>query len=86
MGYGLLRALPGETRLVCHRLRNAHRAIRETPATGASGPHDFTVRYLRALVSCASSVHRISTHVRDDRDPPLVSGETDAPYITFSFR
>jgi hypothetical protein len=30
----------------------------------------------RALVSCAIGVHRISTHVRDDREAPLVSGET----------
>ncbi|MGY3495989.1 hypothetical protein ACVW1B_005408 [Bradyrhizobium sp. USDA 4502] len=31
-----------------------------------------------ALVSCAIGVHRISTHVRDDREAPLVSGETAA--------
>jgi len=29
-----------------------------------------------AFVDCAIRVHRISTHVRDDREAPLVSGET----------
>jgi len=29
-----------------------------------------------AYVMCAISVHRIPPHVRDDREPPLSSGET----------
>ena len=70
---GLLRALPGE-RLFCHRrLRTCHRKL--DASTAASGPHDFAVRFMRAT-SRAFRVHRISPRVRDDRDPPLVTGET----------
>jgi hypothetical protein len=42
---------------------------------GASGPHDFAVR-LSAVRQWHIRVHRISPHVRDDREPPLLSGET----------
>ena len=38
-------------------------------STAASGPHDFAVRS-GAHVSRASRVHRISPHVRDDRERP----------------
>jgi hypothetical protein len=38
---------------------------------GASGPHDFAVR-LGAVRQWHISVHRISPHVRDDREPPLI--------------
>ena len=71
MVYGLFRALPGETRLACHRRPQESLLLKNsTPATGASGPHDFavrfgTVRYRRF------HVHRILTRVRDDREPPL---------------
>jgi len=52
MGYGLLRALPGETWLACHRLRHARPAqCEETPAMRASGPHDFAVRLTRTRQS-----------------------------------
>src|SRR5258708_14321312 len=37
----------------------------------ASGPHDFAVRKLSALVFSAACVHRIPPRVRDDREPPL---------------
>ena len=37
----------------------------------ASGPHDFAVRELSALVFGAARVHRIPPRVRDDREPPL---------------
>ena len=37
----------------------------------ASGPHDFAVRKLSALVFSAACVHRIPSRVRDDREPPL---------------
>ena len=40
-------------------------------SVGASGPHDFAVRKVSALVRCASSVHRILSRVRDDLEPPL---------------
>ena len=46
-----------------------------TPAIGASGPHDFAVRIAR-IRRCALHVHRIPPHVRDDREPPLLSGGT----------
>ena len=51
-------------------------ASRELDASiGASGPHDFAVRF-RAVRQKRSHVHRIPPHVRDDREPPLLSGET----------
>src|SRR5437762_12272521 len=40
-------------------------------STAASGPHDFAVRFTR-LRLCALRVHRISPHVRDDREPPSI--------------
>src|SRR5882757_11088070 len=61
MALRLIRARPGETRLHCHRLRRDACASRdETPAIGASGPHDFTVR-CGTFVSCtaaATASHR----------------------------
>src|SRR5947199_3570035 len=46
--------------------------------TPASGRQDHTILpYAQAtLVSRSSRVHRISPHVRNDREPPLLSGET----------
>jgi hypothetical protein len=47
-------------------------------SVGASGPHDFAVRNERAssLAPIASTAsHR---NVRDDREPPLIRGETGA--------
>ena len=71
MGYGLLRALPGETGLACHRLRKTlkHPATRHLPL----GRQDHTTSPSASctLVSCAIGVHRISTRVRDDREAPL---------------
>ena len=48
--YGLSRALPGVAGLSCHhRLRSRLSPLADlTPTTGASGPHDFAVRF-----SCA---------------------------------
>jgi hypothetical protein len=37
----------------------------------ASGPHDFAVRKLSALVFSAACVHRIQPRVHDDRETPL---------------
>jgi hypothetical protein len=37
----------------------------------ASGPHDFAVRKLGALVLSVACVHRILSRVRDDLEPPL---------------
>ncbi len=53
MGYGLFRALAGETRLACHRLAKMLRISRETPAARTSGPHDFAVR-----IACARQSQR----------------------------
>jgi hypothetical protein len=68
--YGLCRALPGDR----------HRRLADNSAdlTPASGRQDHTILpYAQAtLVSRSSRVHRISPHVRDDREPPLLSGET----------
>ena len=43
-------------------------------STAASGPHDFAVRFTHARLR-ALCVHRISPHVRDDRERPSM-GET----------
>ena len=46
-------------------------------STGTSGPHDFTVRNSSARLR-RFRVHRISLHVRDDRDRPshrVMTGE-----------
>ena len=40
-------------------------------STGASGPHDFAVRF-SAVRQERIGVHRIPPRVRDDREPPLV--------------
>jgi hypothetical protein len=62
-------ALSPVTGLSCHRRL---RIIRQLDASvGASGPRDFAVRRLSALVSSAACVHRIPPRVRDDRDTPL---------------
>ena len=61
--------------LSCHR-RPEKRASHELDASvEASGPHDFAVR-LKAVRQRPLRVHRIPPRVRDDRDPPLSSGET----------
>jgi len=51
MGYGLLRALPGE-RLFCHRRPRKLAFANLNASTAASGPHDFAVR-VRRLTSAA---------------------------------
>ncbi len=72
--YGFLRALPGD-RLSCHR-RRADRSTRLDASIGASGPHDFAVR--RSALSSAAPPSSTASHraFRDDREPPLLSGET----------
>jgi hypothetical protein len=72
--YGFLRALPGD-RLSCHR-RHADRSTRLDASIGASGPHDFAVRRISTLVSSATCVHASHRAFRDDREPPLLPGET----------
>jgi hypothetical protein len=56
--------------LSCHRHRRS--CLHQLDAgVEASGPHDFAVRKIGALVSSAVRVHRIPSRVRDDRDTPL---------------
>src|ERR1700733_7767031 len=63
-------ALSPVTGLVCHRHRQSCFCQLDT-SVGASGPHDFAVRF-RAVRHQRQSVHRIPPHVRDDRETPLV--------------
>src|SRR6476660_2410831 len=71
MVYGLLRALPGETWLRCHRLReNATRSTRGHLPLGRQD-HTTSPSASRALVSHTLRVHRIPHRVRDDREAPL---------------
>jgi hypothetical protein len=63
-------ALSSATGLSCHRhRRNCFRPL--DASVGASGPHDFSVRELSALVFGTARVHRILSRVRDDLEPPL---------------
>ena len=56
--------------LYCHRRRRSclHRL---DASVEASGPHDFAVRKIGALVFSTVCVHRIPSRVRDDRETPL---------------
>jgi hypothetical protein len=63
-------ALSPVTGLSCHR-RLADTSAKLDASVGASGPHDFAVRGISALVFGAARVHRIPPRVRDDREPPL---------------
>ncbi|SHH14962.1 hypothetical protein SAMN05444169_6020 [Bradyrhizobium erythrophlei] len=70
---GFLRALPGDRAFLSPS--PAKTCFRELDASvEASGPHDFSVRKLGALVSSTARVHRIQPRVRDDRDMPLKWG------------
>ena len=72
--YGLLRALPGERLFCLRRLRELPIASL-TPAPRR--PNHTTSPYASgAYVYRALSVHRISPHVRDDREAPLICRET----------
>ena len=69
MVYGLYRALPGDRAFLPPS--SAKATFRQLDASvGASGPHDFAVRKISALVRSARCVHRIPPRVRDDREPP----------------
>ena len=72
--YGLLRALPGEL-LFCLRRPRKLAFANLTPAPRR--PNHTTSPYASgAYVCCAFRVHRISPHVRDDREAPLICRET----------
>jgi hypothetical protein len=64
------------TGLSCHR--HPREVLLPANLTPASGCQDHTASPSArvALVSRNARVHRIPPHVRDDREPPLSSGET----------
>ena len=72
--YGLLRALPGEpssfATVIPEKL-----ASHELDASIGRQDHTTSPSVSAALVRRSLRVHRIPPHVRDDRDPPLASGE-----------
>ena len=75
MVYGLFRALPGDRAfLPPSSLRNLF-LKNLTPASGCQD-HTASPSAPVTLVSRNFRVHRIPPHVRDDREPPLSSGET----------
>ena len=69
-------ALSPVTGLFCHR--HPREVLLPANLTPASGCQDHTASPSArvALVSRNFRVHRIPPHVRDDREPPLSSGET----------
>ncbi len=64
---GFLRALPGDRALLPPSSAVARQL---DTSVGASGPHDFAVRF-SAVRQERIRVHRIPPRVRDDREPPL---------------
>ena len=70
----LIRALPGE-RLFCHR-RPGETVLESLTPAPRRQDHTTSPYASCALVCHACRVHRIPPRVRDDREPPLVTGET----------
>src|SRR5437868_2404880 len=68
--YGLFRALPSDRAFLPLSFADSTRDL--GASVGASGPHGFAVR-LSAVRPQPIRVHRIPSHVRDDREPPLMS-------------
>src|ERR1700676_677807 len=79
---GFLRALPGDRACLTPSLAKVVFRKLETSG-GASGPHDFSVRIRRASSLRAVNVHRIPSHVRDDRETPLMWDGTKSVYFCF---
>ena len=73
--YGLLRALPGE-RLFCHRRPQEALLLENLTPAPRRQDHTTSPYACATHVDCGLRVHRIPPHVRDDREPPLSSGET----------
>src|SRR6202035_939082 len=75
VGYGLFRALPGDRAFLPP---SSPRSLLLKNLTPASGRQDHTASpsATTAFVIRRLRVHRISPRARDDRDPPLSSGET----------
>src|SRR3979490_3295254 len=72
--YGLFRALPGEP----SSFATVTSRLISTKLSASVGRQDHTTSPSArvTLVSRNFRVHRIPPHVRDDREPPLSSGET----------
>ena len=75
VGYGLFRALPGDRAFLPPSSARSLASANLTPASGRQD-HTASPSAQAALVSRSFRVHRIPPRVRDDRDPPLSSGET----------
>jgi hypothetical protein len=71
--YGLFRARPGDRAFLPPS--PALLSANLTPASGCQA-HTASPSATTAFVIRRHRVHRIPPHVRDDRDPPLSSGET----------
>jgi hypothetical protein len=80
---GFLRALPGEPGFLATVIPKKLASQELDISVGISGPHDFAVRKIGALVSRTACVHRIPPHVRDDRETPLCRDGMDWLYCCF---
>src|SRR6476661_10602291 len=71
--YGFLRALPGDHRFVDPVIRATRwRLANLTPASGRQN-HTASPSATRSARLTLRCVHRTPPHVRDDREPPLLS-------------
>src|SRR5450756_1021318 len=75
MVYDLFRALPGDRAFLPPSPAKTFALANLTPASGRQD-HTASPSAPPALVSRRLHVHRIPPRVRDDREPPLSSGET----------
>jgi hypothetical protein len=73
--YGLYRTLPGE-RLFCLRHHTRRETLRDLTPAPRRRDHTTLPYASCAFVCCAFHVHRISPHVRDDREAPFIRRET----------
>jgi hypothetical protein len=67
-------ALSPVTGLVCHRHPAEKLPAKLDASVGASGPHDFSVRFSAARLASPKRPSHPVSNVRDDRDTPLLSG------------
>ena len=86
MGYGLYVLSPVRLGFFVTVISKRHCPADKTPATRASGLHDFAVRYLpRSSIAPGASTasHR---NVRDDREAPLKRVRRETLYTDLSLR
>jgi len=87
MALRLIRALPGETRLCCHRLRKdacAHFTMGHQPLGRPN--HTISPYASCAFVSYAFRVHRIPPRVRDVRNAPLIGRDASIKRLSWGPR